>query len=142
MSARQDSSRTYTGAIDQARGCEALVIPVAGPVRAIELGAVDGDLAMLQEAVGGFIEALPLPDFIADGDLATAYVNEEGKLRQLDVNWRATDFMVPGVGLFFGDFIAGPMVVAGFNPRTGSHAPLPPAVESRVRLVQREAAGR
>jgi hypothetical protein len=85
-------------------------------------------LDVLQSAVGGMIEALPFP--YREGDTATCYVNEEGKYTCLDdegnveVNHRATALMKPGVGLFLGDFIAGPFVVAGFNPSTGEHIDL------------------
>jgi hypothetical protein len=95
-------------------------------------------LRQLQELVGGLIEALPIPDFVTDADRATAYVNEEGKMVGLPVNWAATDFMVPGVGLAFGDVIAGPMLLAGFDPRTGTHRDLPPGVAKRARLIASE----
>lgn len=123
----------------------ALVIPVVGPIRELELAGGGRDLDTLQAAVGGLIQALPLPDFINDAANATAYMNEDGKFTCVDergeplVNRRATDFMVPGVGLFFGDFIAGDMVLAGFNARTGEHAELPQAVIDRARLIEREA---
>lgn len=117
--------------------CIAIVIPVEGPIREIEL---DGTLEQLQSAVGGLIQALPLPQFADPDDRATAYVNEEGKLTGWEPNMRATDFMVPGVGLFFGDYIAGPMVLCGFDPRRGEHAELPKAVVNRARLIEREAA--
>jgi len=119
---------------------KAVVIPVEGPVYEIEVGRPGADdLAVLQEAVGGLIEALAVPQFINGSERATAYCNEEGKY-VCKPNMRATDFMVPGVGLFPGDYISGPMVVCGFNPRTGNHAPLPTTVEARVRLIEREAA--
>lgn len=125
---------------------KALVIPVKGPVYEIQVGADGGDLATLQDAVGGWIEAVPIPPFVEGRERATAYINEEGKYacRNEDgtvaVNMRATDFMVPGVGLHFGDFIAGPMVLAGFDMSTGEQAELPQAVEDRVRLIEKEAA--
>jgi hypothetical protein len=54
---------------------------------------------------------------------------------------RATDFMVPGVGLHYGDYIAGPLVLAGFDPETGDNASeVPDGVERRARLIEREAA--
>ena len=117
---------------------KALVIPVEGPVRELELGG-ENDLAVLQEVVGGLIQAVPLPDFIGDNERATLYVNEEGKFSGDKPNMRATDFMVPGIGLFWGDYVAGDAVVAGFNPGKGEHAELPEKVERRVRLVEREA---
>ena len=120
---------------------KALVIPVEGPITEIEVGRPGGgDLAVLQEHVGGLIQALPLPDFIRDADKATGYVNEEGKFEpDCKPNMRATDFMVPGVGLFFGDYIAGTFILAGFNPRNGTHAELPQSVIDRARLIEREA---
>lgn len=118
---------------------KALLIPVSGPVETIELSNSDSDLQRLQEAVGGLIQGLPLPEFIDPDDQATAYVHEEGKLVGLEFNGRATDFLVPGVGLFFGDYVAGPMVLAGFDPMRGAHTSLPAHVERRVRLIEREA---
>lgn len=115
---------------------KALVIPVTGPVTEIEL---NDTLEQLQALVGGLIQAVPVPEFIAADDSATVYVNEEGKFDpDCKPNMRATDFMVPGIGLMFGDWIAGPMIVAGFDPRTGNHAELPAAVEKRVRLIESE----
>lgn len=124
---------------------QALVIPVQGPVYEIRVGDTAGDLASLQEAVGGFIEAVPVPRFVKGAHTATAYINEDGKYTCLNedgnvaVNYRATDFMVPGIGLGWGDFIAGPMVLCGFDPTTGDHAVLPRAVVDRVRLIESEA---
>jgi hypothetical protein len=89
-------------------------------------------LGVLQAAVGGMIEALPLP--YREGDKATCYVHDEGKYACVDdegnveVNHRGTALMKPGIGLFAGDFIAGPMVIAGFDPRTGEHIDLASAV--------------
>jgi hypothetical protein len=119
---------------------KALVIPVMGRVREIDLRSDDDDsLSQRQAEVGGWIEAVKIPSFIPDADRATCYVNEEGKLDGLPVNHRATDFMVPGIGLWWGDYIAGPMVVCGFDYETGTNAPIPPGVERRVRLVETEA---
>ena len=115
----------------------ALLIPVEGPLEEVEL---DGTLAQLQAIVGGMIQALPLPGFIAGADEATAYVNDEGKfLEACQPNLRATDFMVPGVGLLWGDYIAGPFLLCGFDPRNGEHAELPDPVERRARLIEWEA---
>jgi hypothetical protein len=122
---------------------KALLIPVEGPIEEIEL---DGTLDQLQTLVGGYIEAVPLPGFLPSADAATAYVNEEGKFLPTTetylggFNGRATDFMVPGVGLFAGDFIAGPFLLCGFDPYKGEHAELPNDVIDRARLIEREAA--
>jgi uncharacterized protein DUF3846 len=117
----------------------ALVIPVEGPLYEIELtNDVDRDLAVLQEAVGGHIEGVPLPSFIGGHERAIAYVNEDGKF-YAKPNMRATDFMVPGVGLHVGDYIAGNLVLCGANVRTGDHAELPAPVVARARLIEEEA---
>lgn len=115
----------------------ALLIPVEGPLQTVEL---DGSLAQLQDLVGGHIEALPIPTFIRESARATAYVNEDGKfLDSCEPNMRATDFMVPGVGLFMGDYVAGPLLLCGFDPNTGEHAELPAPVAARARLIEQEA---
>ena len=81
-----------------------------------------------------------MPPFVRGGDRATAYVNEEGKFDpDCKPNMRATDFMVPGAHLMPGDYIAGAMVLCGFDWRTGEHAELPKAVIDRARLIEREA---
>lgn len=118
-----------------AKHATALVIPVEGPVQSVDL---DGTLDQLQQLVGGRIEALPVPEAFTSGPAATAYVNEEGKWES-PPNMRATDFLVPGVGLWPNDYIAGPMVVCGFDPKAGENRTVPPAVERRVRLIEKEA---
>ena len=120
---------------------KALLIPVEGPLEEIELEGGDGNLDQLQALVGGFIQALPLPGFIEGYLHATAYINEEGKFdtERFKPNMRATDFFVPGRGLMWGDYIAGPCVLAGFIPYSGKHAELPEGVVARARLIESEA---
>jgi Domain of unknown function (DUF3846) len=118
-------------------GPTGLVIPVSGPVEEVIL---DGGLEQLQDLVEGMIEALPIPDFIDPSGRSGAYCNEEGHLVGLEFNGRATDFMVPGSGIFWGDYIAGPFLLVGFDPRTGEHTShLPKSVVDRVRLIESEA---
>jgi hypothetical protein len=128
--------------IEAARKPQALVVPAEGPIEQIRLREVaDSALAHLQELVGGDIEAVPLPDFITGYDATTAYINGEGKFNpDCKPNMRATDFFVPGVGLFYGDYIAGTMVLVGFDARTGKHRrKLPEGVTKRIHLIAREA---
>lgn len=113
----------------------ALLIPVSGPVQEVQL---DGTLQQLQQLVGGFVEANPLPQFVDPDDRATCYTHAQGKA-ECEPNMRATDFMVPGVGLFMGDYVAGPFIVCGFNPATGTNEDVPARVEKRVRLIENEA---
>lgn len=115
---------------------KALLIPVEGPVREIE---IEDGLDPLQEAVEGDIEAINLPEFIDPDGTATAYINDEGKFTK-EPNMRATDFMVPGIGLFMGDYIAGPMLLMGFDPETGENEDVPEKIVKRARLIEREAA--
>lgn len=115
---------------------KAIVIPVEGP---IELREIDDTLDSLQGIVGGFIQAIPLPAFLEPSGRATAYLNEEGKLLpDCAPNMRATDLLVPGVGLFFGDYIAGTLIVCGFNPATGENEDVPERIIMRVNLIADE----
>jgi hypothetical protein len=110
------------------------VIPVRSPPRRLEVPRKDtsASLAALQGAVGGRIEALPFPVF----DNVTAYVHDEGKFECVDpegrveVNLLATAIMRPV--LWEGDFIAGPLVVIGFDWRSGNHRDLPPDIEQML----------
>ena len=117
---------------------KALLIPVEGPLVELDLPA-ENRLEELQRLVGGYIEAVPVPYFVNGFDRATSYVNEEGKYIGLPANMRATDFMVPGVGIGFGDVIAGPMLLCGFDPATGDTADVPAGVVRRARLIESEA---
>lgn len=116
---------------------DAYVIPPVGPIETIVL---DGTLKQLQDTVGGYIEAVPLPSFIPGAEKATAYLHGEGKFNpSCEPNMRATDFMVPGIGLLPGDYIAGTMLVCGFDITTGEHADVPEGVVRRIRLIEKEA---
>lgn len=120
---------------------KALLIPVDGPVEEIDLTLGSGQLQQLQGLVGGYIQALPLPDEIEDAERSTVYINEEGKyVGDTRPNLRATVFMVPGIGLMAGDYVAGPMILCGFDPLVGENTDVPAAITERVRLIEREAA--
>lgn len=119
-------------------------------MRAIKLDPNEGAQAIdlepgldpLQAQVGGWIQALPVPDWrmenATDRHDVTAYVNEEGKFSCVDdegrviINRKATLFMLPN--LFTGDFIAGPLILTGFNPNTGENQPLPEDVFEKFGL--------
>jgi len=71
---------------------------------------VEPDLQQLQEAVGGYIELLMLPE----GDL---YINEEGKLYNLPQNPVAEKFFLSHGGMLFpGDFIVGDAIYITSSP--------------------------
>lgn len=122
---------------------KALVVPAdkSLPVREIELPYTGGgSLDVLQGAVGGHIEAVTLPEAFNPDGSGTMYVNADGKFTEAcEYNPRATDFMVPGFGLFWGDYIAGDCVLAGVELSTGENADVPEAVVKRIRLIEREA---
>lgn len=96
---------------------KALLIPTEGEAQLIEIEGRHGGLDALQAAVGGHIEAVGFP---AEG--VAAYIHEEGKLVGLPKNPHATK-MVEGLQL--GDYIAGPMVVAGLD-EDGETVEVPP----------------
>lgn len=121
----------------------AIVVPAKEAIYEVELVGELGHglLRSLQKLVGGYIEALPIPEFVSGCNDATAYVNEDGKYTEgCEPNMRATDFMVPGAGLLPGDYIAGTFVLVGFDPVTGTHRKqLPDGVIKRIRLIESEA---
>jgi len=117
---------------------QGFVIPVTGPCYTVDIHN-DDSLRELQELVGGYIEAVPVPDFIPDAMNGTCYVNEDGIAQGLEPNMRATDFMVPGVGLMWGDYIKGNMVLFGYDPMTGENADVPESMIARARLIEQEA---
>lgn len=123
-----------------------LIIPAdkSKPLQTQELQVDVGDrseLQQLQDLVGGWIESIPERPQLTEGVSGwTGYVNEEGKyLHGCVPNLRATDFMVPGVGLFPGDYIAGEFVLIGFDYTTGEHQDVPDAVVRRAELIAEEA---
>ena len=78
-------------------------------------------LACLQEAVGGYIEAIQL------GSVAIMYVNEEGLLRE-DIahrhNFTATKIALQyNPGLYHP--IVGDVIITGFDPSTGEDCDFP-----------------
>jgi hypothetical protein len=97
-----------------------VVIPAnqAIPVFQTDLAGLD----QLQDAVGGYIESLPVPGV----PNATAYINEEGKFDpEREINFRATIIWAKNEALFPGDYIVGDLVITGLNPETGEQIPVP-----------------
>lgn len=75
----------------------------------------DGSLQDYQDAVGGYIESVPV---ILPG--VTAYVNEEGKINGLPLNVPATALLK-----YPGDMIVGDMLLIGTG-EDGDDASVPP----------------
>jgi hypothetical protein len=85
---------------------DAIVIPPQGEPYALQLPE-DGnaELRILQQAVEGWIEGVPNPHGV------TVYCNEEGKIKGLPPNYRATHLF--GAWLQPFDIIAGNVIVCG-----------------------------
>jgi Domain of unknown function (DUF3846) len=105
-----------------------LLIPadLALAITTLELRADGGLLEQIQDAVGGWVEALPWPD----RDDVTCYLNEEGKVQNLPRNMRATRILRRVIG--DGDWIAGNLLVTGFNQDTGDTLAIPDDVQDWV----------
>jgi len=103
----------------------ALLIPAeeALPIRRVTIA--DDRLEDLQAAVGGLVEPVP---YHADA-MVTAYVNELGKV-ECEANPRATQLLGPG--LYAGDYIAGDVLICGFDSNTGANADCPVGFEARL----------
>ena len=67
---------------------------------------IDGSLSSLQGIVEGYIEVIPLSEDVA------MVINEEGKLREMTVNFA-----------FRGDLIVGPVVFVGIDGEEFTNAP-------------------
>ena len=81
----------------------------------------EGLYRQLQQAVGGFIEAVTL-----SRAEATLYCNEEGKLNRLPINNRATQFVWTYDPRFVAvDVIVGDVVVVGLPDDEGYDTTLP-----------------
>lgn len=79
-----------------------------------------GNLDALQEAVGGYIEAVGV------GNIAI-YLDEEGKLKSRPINERATRLAHRLKVISAHDIIVGDAVVTGFNEHTGENTDAPAA---------------
>ncbi len=103
----------------------ALIIPADEALRVRRITIAQDGLADLQAAVGGSIKAVPY--YAHDG--ITAYINESGQF-ECEPNPRATQLLGPG--LLAGDYIAGNLVVCGFDPYKGENLDCPEWFETRL----------
>lgn len=84
---------------------------VKQPGRPLQLGAIPNELHAFQEAVDGYIEAVPLrPDLVM-------IVNEEGKLNGMQYNFRIN---LNG----YEDMIFGPCLIVGVDGEDFTDCPL------------------
>lgn len=93
----------------------ALLFDVDGTVKKIDLDNLS--LRQSQELVGGYIEAISGPEWVA-------YVDEDGKRKGLPLNVKADRFVhTQGwtAGIFgpFSDYIVGPVLIVGPTDEEG-----------------------
>jgi hypothetical protein len=120
-----DATHATANTAEPSKHVSALLIPASEtrPPRRIDISG----LADLQAAVGGYIEML---SYHGDPDVC-AYVNEEGKYTDgHDRNSRATRLLGPG--LRAGDWIAGDVVIVGFDRAAGEERDLPDGFENTL----------
>lgn len=90
----------------------AVGVTVDGQVLMLDLNKVDSELATLQEAVGGWIQAVDLKDGMS------LYLNEEGKVYGLEPNPVATKYFEDSYGVG-SDVIMGDVVFTGLPDHNG-----------------------
>lgn len=86
-----------------------------------------GTLKGLQTAIGGLVDCFDIVH-PRTGAIATVWFHDEGKINGLPVNHEAMAVAIVGGwrGPLFGDWIAGPVVLTGFDPTEGETIALPP----------------
>lgn len=91
---------------------KAVILKTTGEAEVVEIpgDSESGGLEALQNAVGGYIQLVPISDPKGDPDETfTMYCNEEGKLHSLDYNSPATRLS----GLWPHDVIVGDAIILG-----------------------------
>lgn len=87
---------------------------------------IDTNLADLQKAVGGWVEAVDLPHY-------TMWLNEEGKMLDLEPNIIATGAYVQATKVQ--DLIMGDVVFTGIADEDGEILPLDPEIAKSLELL-------
>lgn len=79
----------------------------------------------LQKAVGGYVDAIELRHPVT-GEVATMWINDEGKMNGLPVNEYATVLAIVSgwPGPAYGDFVVGTVAITGHDPETGETTPM------------------
>lgn len=104
---------------------QALIIKTDGTTEIVDY-FTDNEYDMLRDAVGGYIEAVTMPDSIL-------WVNEEGKIHGLPVNTRATAYFQQHFGPC--DIIVGNAVITGREDDLGNCSTLDPKIMNHPILV-------
>lgn len=91
----------------------ARTIGVDGTIAPYEYQLTDS-LSALQSGVGGLVDCIDMTH-PRTGNVATLWINDEGKLLDLEANVRAT-ILARGFGVIdYRDYIAGPAVITGMT---------------------------
>jgi hypothetical protein len=107
---------------------KAIQITTDGTLTELDLDAPEGSLKVLQTAVGGYVQAIDLNPNV------TMWVNEEGKLDGLPLNFHGTMFWAASYG-FGTDQIVGDIVLTGGVDDEGDTLGLSPEAEEVIRTA-------
>jgi len=108
----------------------ALKLSVDGTLTNLDLDAPEGSLAVLQAAVGGYIEPADLTRHV------TMYFNEEGKLGGFEPNNTASWIYTQNMG--WADVIMGDVVFTGGVDDEGDTKGLPEDLEVALRNIVKQ----
>lgn len=103
-----------------------------------EVREISQDLANLQKIVGGYIEAVSTSYDDAGVPQAIFWLNEEGKLKRLRPNGRATALWWALEGGPTGDHFCGTVILSGGNDGEGDMLPVPQVFIDRLGLLNDE----
>ncbi len=102
---------------------KAVLIHTSGKIELINANTLED----FQLFVGRYIEGLPF------NDVATSYINEEGKQLKLPLNYIATKLCFSnGIGLAEDDCIVGNMIVLGVPDAEGNDTDIPNELAERL----------
>jgi len=101
----------------------AVIIPAdqSAPVR---IEQIEPSLSVFQELVGGYIEGVPGGPVAGTDGQWHAYLDEEGKIKQLPLNMRATVLLHEAQSIHSWDTVNGDLVIVG-NSHNGDETDAP-----------------
>jgi hypothetical protein len=105
---------------------KAIIIPVEGETKVVDLEAPEGSLKVLQNAVGGWVQALDLTERL------TMWCDEEGKVTGKPVNILATRMFWNAFGVN-DDIIVGDIILTGGTDEEGATLGL---TEEQVKIYE------
>ena len=103
-----------------------------------EVREISQDLESLQKIVGGYIEAVSTSYDDAGVPQAIFWLNEEGKLKRLRPNGRATALWWALEGGPTGDHFCGTVILSGGNDGEGDMLPVPQVFVDRLGLLNED----